>query len=308
MRAARTESPSPQRALLTKIADTLAAQERAADRIAIAVHESAQSQDEIQLEDLLKELLDLPEPQALMVAFFREHGGSSDSEPAFASFAGNLLRAAAARVFEDLAGANQLELERLLLLAADGNVAAVAMAGLAAPAAPGPPSYWIPGVAGHDREAMGVIAGAMDQSVRRQLRLTTLLHGQAEAMLRVQQRQLHGWALLWGRIQQLARLPRLREAPFTASDLAELVLNFDAVGELVDTAAECVATGEPAQAVHLLSGLRLPTPAGLPGRLYHQESLAQVRPLAGAAIRHRLAVSRWAAAAMRSVGSMDGAR
>jgi hypothetical protein len=302
MRAERTGSPPPQRALLSKVADTLSAQERAADRIAMVIHDRALSADEIlRPEELLKELLDLPEPQLLLTDFFREYGGSPGSEAAFTSLAGKLVQTATAEVFADLAGASQPELEQLLALAAEGTMATVALAGLAVPPAPGGPAYEAPRAADRDPEGMAAMARVMNQSVRRQLRLATLLHGQAEAMLRVQQNELHGLSGLWVRAHRVGRFRR-RKTPFGSAELDDLVTAFDAVGELSDTAAGYVATDDPAHAVYVLSGLRMPAPAGLPGRLYHQESLAQVRPLAIFGIWHRLAVSRWAAAALKAPG------
>ena len=79
------------------------------------------------------------------------------------------------------------------------------------------------------------------------------------------------------------------------------MIALEAVGEVVGTVAERPAEGEPAHAAHLLAGLRLPVPAQLPGRMYHQESPVQVRPLAAFGIWHRLALSRWAASALQAI-------
>ena len=59
---------------------------------------------------------------------------------------------------------------------------------------------------------------------------------------------------------------------YQAVDLEALAVAFDAIGEVVDTADEQLEKGQHMQAVHLLSGLRVPVPAGLPGRMYLQES------------------------------------
>jgi hypothetical protein len=310
MHAALTDEPPPQRALLSAVADTLAAQERAAARIEVAIHELALRGHQVpQSEELLKELLDLPEPQLLIADFLGEYGGGPGSEAAFASVAAGLLRAATGEVFGDLADEGLLELDRLLVLAAEGRIAPVALAGLDAPLDPGPPPYRAPRVADLDPAAMLAIARALDRTTRRHLRLATLLHGQAEAILRLRRSEQRGPAVLWARVWQLVRFPQARKPEFRPGDLAALVIAFDAVGEVVDTAAERLAEGEPTHAAHLLAGLRVPVSAGLPGRMYHQESLAQVRPLAAFGVWHRLAVSRWAASTLKAIvqGQMEPA-
>lgn len=305
MKAALADEPSPQRALLSAVADTLAAQEDAAARIEVAVHELTLRGHQIpKPEQLVKELLDLPEPQLLITDFLLEYGGDPGSEAAFASVAADMLRAATAEVFGDLAKENLVELERLLLLAAEGRISTVALAGLDAPLDSRAPQYRAPRVADLDSEAMAAIARALDRTSRRQLRLATLLHGQAEAILRLRRDEQHGVAVLFmTRVWRLVRYPRVRKPGFGPGDLAALVIAFDAVGEVIDTAAECLADGEPTHAAHLLAGLRIPVPAGLPGRMYQQESLAQVRPLAVFGVWHRLAMSRWvASSAMQAIG------
>jgi len=303
MLAALDGEPAPQRALLSAVADTLILQERAAARIEMAVHEMALHAHRFarptqRPEQLLKELLKLPEPQLLIADFLEQHGGGPGSHAAFSSIAGGLLCEATTEVFGDLADAGLVQMEKLMLLAEEGGIAAVALAGLAAPAHPGPQSYLAPRVADLDSAAMAAIAKQLDWTTRRQLRLATLLHGQAEAMLRIRRNGKHGPAVVWSRARQLVRLPRMRKPEFRPDDLAILGLAFDAAGEVIDIAAERLADGEPTQAAHLLAGLRLPVPAGLPGRMYNQESLAQARPLAAFGVWHRLAVSRWAASAL----------
>jgi hypothetical protein len=301
MKAALTDEPSPQRALLSAVTDTLAAQEDAAARIEVAVHELTLRGHQIPPpEQLVMELLDLPEPQLLITDFLLEYGGDPGSEAAFALIAADMLRAATAEVFGDLAEENLVELERLLLLAAEGRIATVALAGLDAPPDSRAPQYQAPRVADLDSAAMVAIARALDRTSRRQLRLATLLHGQAEAILRLRRDERHSVAVLMTRVWQLVRYPRVRKPGFGPGDLAALVIAFDAAGEVIDTAAECLADGEPTHAAHLLAGLRIPVPAGLPGRMYQQESLAQVRPLAVVGVWHRLAISRWVASAMQA--------
>lgn len=306
MRAALDAGLAPQRALLAAIADTLAAQERAAARIEVAVHELAVTgQHAPPWEDLVKELLDLPEPQLLVTDFLGEHGGGPGSEAALGTVAADLLRTATVKVFGELADHNMLELERLLLLAAEGRIAAVAMAGRDAVAGSGAPAYQAPRVADLDAAALLALVRALDQTIRRHLRLATLLESQAEAILRIRRDDQRGLARLRTRALQVMRYPRVRRPEFHPSDLEAVVIALDAVGEVVDTAAEQLAGGEPMRAVHLLAGLRVPVPAGLPGRIYHQESLALVRPLAAFGVWHRLAVSRWAACTLRAIAPAD---
>ena len=92
----------------------------------------------------------------------------------------------------------------------------------------------------------------------------------------------------------------MREPESRRCDLAPPVIALDAAGEVVGTAAERPAEGEPAHAAPLLAGLRRPVPAQLPGRVYHQESPVRVRPLAVSGIRHRFAPSRWAASVLQA--------
>jgi len=308
MHASLAYEPPPQRALLGAVTDTLVAQERAAARIEAAVHELALHGRQVpQPEELLQELLGLPEPQQLLADFLAEYGGSRGSETPFASIAADLLGTATARVFGNLADVSLAELDRLLLLAAEGGIAAVALSCLGLLVDPGPWPYRAPRLADLD-SSMVAIARALDRTTRRHLRLATLLHGQAEAILgiwRDEQSEQRGLVRLWVRARRRVRLPQVRKPAFQLGDLAALEIALDAVGEIVDTAAERLAEGEPARAADLLARLRVPVPAGLPGRMYHQESLAQVRPLAAVGVWHRLAVTCWTASALRAVAQDD---
>lgn len=315
MHDALDEEPPPQRVLLSAVADTLMAQEQAAGRIEVAVHELALRGSAVpEPEELLTELLALPEPQLLVADFLEEHGGTPRAAATFTSVAADLIRAATVEAFRELGqagGADQVGLERLLLLAAGGRIAPVALAGLAIPPGPAAPPYRAPRVADVDPPALARITQGLDDTVRRYLRLATLLHGQAEAILRVRRvaRQPRR-AALWARVLDFIQYPPPRRPEFRAGDLRDLEIAFDAVGEMVDTAAQRRAEGGQAQAVHLLAGLRVPLPAGLPGRMYHQESLAQVRPLAAIGVWHRIAVSRWVAATLNALaqrGAQSGA-
>lgn len=301
MHGALADEPPPQRALLGSVAGTLAEQERAAARIGLTIHELAQNGHRPPpAEALLGELFALPEPHLLIADFLGEFGGGRGSGAIVTKVAADLLQAATLEIFGDLADGNPVQLERLLLLAAEGKIVPVAQAAWDASADAGPLPYRAPRAADVGLTAMLAIAQSLDRAVRRQLRLITLLHGQAEAILRLQRHEQTGPAVLWARVRQAAHFPLARRPRFQPGDLAVLVTTFDAVGEIVDTAEQRLAEGEPASAVHLLAGLRVPVPEGLPGRIYHQECLAQVRPLAAVAVRHRLAVSRWAAAALQT--------
>ncbi|MGH3122139.1 MAG: hypothetical protein ACRDND_14090 [Streptosporangiaceae bacterium] len=301
------DQPPPQRVLLSTVADTLMAQENAVGRVEVTIHELAQGGYQVPgPEELLTELLALPEPQLLVAEFLREHAGGPHSAAAFSSVAADMVRSATVETFRDLAdrgtGESLVSLERLLLLAAEGRIAPVALAGLTALPAPAAPPYRAPRVADLDPAAMAEIARALDATVRRYLRLATLLHGQGEAIVRI--RRVAGkprLAVLRARVLELVRYPPPRRPEFRPGDLAALEIAFDAVGEVVDTAEQRVTEGGPTQAVHLLAGLRVPLPAGLPGRMFHQESLAQVRPLAELGAWHRLAVSRWTAATLQAI-------
>ncbi len=88
---------------------------------------------------------------------------------------------------------------------------------------------------------------------------------------------------------------------FRLADLDRLAAAFDAVGEVLEMAAEKLSGGEAADATLLLAGLGIPVPAGLPGRMFLQESLAQARPLALLGVWHRLAVCRWVASSLDAI-------
>jgi hypothetical protein len=308
MRDAISAELAPQRALLHAVADTLTAQDRAAARIEIAIHTLALRDAQLALplpdaSDLIKQLLELPEPQRLIADFLAEHAGAPVSGTTFRVIAAEPLHKAIADVFADLARDHPIELERLQDLAADGAIAAVAAAGLTAPPLPGMPPFRAPRVADVDIEAMTAIVRALSLTARRQLRLATLLHGQAEALLRTRRAERRPLARLRWRLHQILQLPLVRRPQFSHEDLEALVVVFDAVGEVIDAAEKQLAAGEPARAIELLAGLRMPVPAGLPGRIYHLESLAQAQPTAVFGVWHRLAMSRWLAAGLAAVDS-----
>jgi len=317
--------PAPQRELLRSVADILMRQDRAAARIEIAIHELAMGDPApreqaapqslppplapplplSQAIDLIDELLDLPEPQVMITNFLDQYSGDRGIGTAFGAIRTHLVQAAVAEVFADLRPDQPVEFAQLLDISADGDVRKVALAALdAAQADDRPPlraPLRAPRVSDVDFRALSDVARTLDAATRRQLRLATLLHGQAEALLRIQHKELRGLAKFRARLHQVLKLPLIRRPEFTAEDLTPLVVSFDAIGEVVDAAYEQLARGEPVRAIHLLAGVRIPVPAGLPGRIYHQESLAQSRPVAAFGVWHRLAVSRWLAACMATV-------
>ena len=302
---------APQRALLRDVADILWRQERAAARIEETVYESAGPDHGVaDPEELLREMLALPEPQLLVTGFLAEYGGvpgvpGAPGVPgvpgaagAFDAFAAQLVTTAVAKVHADL-GEDSIVLEKLTALAMDGRIAAVALAGLGLAGTLVPAHA--PRLTEGDREAIAGIAVALEQATRRQLRLATLLHGQADAMLRLRERASQtGSRTMRARVHRLLVLPRLRvwQPGFQASDLEELEIAFDAIGEVVATAAAYLAGDEAAHAVYLLTGTQVPAPGGFPARIYNQAALAQVRPLAALGVWHRLAVCRWAVASL----------
>jgi hypothetical protein len=307
MRATLAQEPAPQRAVLSAVGDIVAAQDGAAARIEAAIHEAALGQGQPPLAgELVEQLLSLPEPQYVITEFLTEHGAGLGPVAALSALAGTMVRAATAAAFGDLAGEHRAGLDRLLLLAAEGSSAAVGRAALGGAVTPGR-ALRAPRMADSGSAALTAVARALDHLTRRQLRLATLLHGQAEAMLRIRPAGPQPRALAWlrARARQLLSLPRVHSPRFGTDDLSALAVALDAVGEVVDAAAEQLADGESMQAVHLLTGLRVPVPAGLPGRLYHQESLAQARPLAAVGIRHRLEVCRWLAAIQPATAASD---
>ena len=302
---------APQRSLLRSIADTLLAQERAAARIEAAVWESAlPGQPVPELEGLVKELLALPEPQLIVADFLAEHGAGSVAPTAFDAFSADVVSSATQSVYADLADADgedgEARLRKLLAIALNGRADSVARAAFDLADPPG--QTHMPRMEDLDSVTLARVAGVLDLATRRQLRLATLLHGQAEAILRLRgkgdERERRTAAL---RIHRLFAKPRLilRRPQFQPDDLAVLEVAFDAVGEVVESATEHLYGGQPSRAAYLLAAAEVPTTGGLPGRVYHQDTLSQVRPLAALGVRHRLAACRWAVACHRVIA--DGA-
>jgi hypothetical protein len=100
MVAARNSKISaPQRTLLHGVASALRAQERAAAKIEIAVYKSALPGRQLpELDELLKELLALPEPQLLAAEFLADNGGGPWANGAYDPFAAQLVGDATDRV------------------------------------------------------------------------------------------------------------------------------------------------------------------------------------------------------------------
>ncbi len=302
MRAALDAKSPPQRTLLAAVADTLIAQERAAAKVKAIVCDLTCSADQTPSPgDLLKGLLNLPEPQLLVADFLRIHAGDPGAQAMYASVAADMLSAATVEAFSDLADQGLVDLDRLLLLADDGRIGTVALTGFGLALDPNPPQHNVPRVADLNPDGMAAIVSSLGRTTRRQLRLATVLHGQAEAMMRLRRSKRRGAVALWMRLRNLASFPLPRKPDFRLDDLNELAVALDAVGEVLHLADEQLACGEPTGAAHKLAVLRVPVPAGLPGRMYLQESLAQVRPLARFGVWHRLAVCRWAASALNAI-------
>jgi hypothetical protein len=332
--ARRVQDVPPQRRLLRTIVETLANQERAAARMEAAVHDSMLPGGDVQsLEEITMALIGLQEPQAIFADFFAEHVGDSGSSGMLAAFAGRLIHAETKRVYADLENGRSVNLDKLLVLALDGRIAPVASAGLSVTA--GVPGPHMPHLADADSDEVTDVVRELEDATRRQLRLATLLHGQAEAILRLRNAR-PGERLgeaIWSWLRP--RMPREQEQPgeggermtilfrlhsllvsprrkmsrvnFGQEQLDELEIAFDTIGEIIANAVECLAVGEPMRALYLLCAVTVPVPSGLPGRIYNQNSLAQVRPLVVLGVRHRLAACRWTAMAMQRVTVPAGA-
>lgn len=314
----------PQWRLMRTITQTLADQERAAARISAAVGQALlPGSPQNRPLDVVAEILGLPEPQLVVTDFFAEYAGDAESAGMFAAFAGQLVRTETRRVYEDLDGDSSPGLARLMALAMEGRVAPVALAGLEVHGSPRQADA--PLITDGDYGAVEQVVRGLEQATRRQLRLAVLLHSQAAAIAQLRasrddraaeaiwtylRRRVRGRAgeasaggdavTLRLRLHRLLAAPRLKlqRARFQQDDLDSLEVVFDAIGEAVANALECLAQGEPMRALYLLTGIRVPVPAGLPGRVYNQDSLAQARPLVALGVRHRLAVCRWAAIAL----------
>ena len=300
MVAARNSTDiAPQRALLRSVADTLVAQERAAARLEAAVLEATLPGHPLpERDDLVKELLALPEPQVTVADFLAEHGAGAVHSAAFDAFTADLVSTATQRVYGDLAGGDgEASLRKLLAAALNGRIDPVARAAFDLAGPPG--QARTPRPEDVDPDAVNRVAWALEQATRRQLRLATLLHGQAEGILRLRgQADERERRTAWLRVHRLLAAPRLfvRRPQFKADDLAVLEVAFDAVGDVVDSAVEHREGGQPSRAAYLLAAAEVPTTGGLPGRVYQQDALSQVRHLAGLGVQHRLAACRWAIA------------
>lgn len=322
----RARDVPPQRKLLRAIVETLADQERAAARIEAAVHESMLPGGDVKsLEEITMAIIGLQEPQSLVTDFFAEHAGDAGSAGMLTAFAGRLIHREIRRVYADLDDDRSADLDRLLMLALEGRIASVAIAGLDVRAGAFRPH--VPQMADADSVAVADVVRELEHATRRQLRLATLLHGQAEAILRlrgarpgervgeaiwswlrprlrrehVERSAGHERMTVWFRLHRLLVAPRRKmwRVNFGQGQLDELEIVFDTIGEVIANAVECLAAGDPMGALYLLCGVSVPVPAGLPGRIYNQNSLAQVRPLVVVGVRHRLAVCRWTTIAMR---------
>ncbi len=311
MLTALEAEPPPQRAFLSAVADLLASQERAAAQVESLVRGQGPPDELLPpLNQPLSELLGLPEPQVLVGDFLREHAGGPSSEGIFASVTADMLRAATMSVFGDLADLRPVEYDRLLALAEQGQIVKFAPASFDSGACSSLPLDPMPSPADMNPQGMAAIVTALEAATRRQLRLATVLHSQAEAMLRVRRLKRRGLRGLWMRLRSFASFPLPRRPDFQLESLNRLAVAFDAIGEVLQMAAEDLDVGEAFRAARLLAGLRVPVPAGLPGRIYLQEVLAQARPLAQFGVWHRLAVLRWTARHLESGGlvSHDGQR
>jgi hypothetical protein len=321
----------PQWRLLRAIMQTLADQERAAARISVAVSQfRSPGSPPVSPRDVVAEILDLPEPQVAVTDFFAEYAGDPESSGMFAAFAGQLVQAETRRVYQDLGGDQKAGLGELTALALDGRVAPVAVAGLEVSGGPSGPDA--PLITDGDDGAVEHVVRGLEQATRRQLRLAVLLHSQATAIARLRaSRDDRAAEAIWTylsrrgggadpasdggdtvtlrlRLHRLLAAPRLKRqrARFQPDDLDSLEVVFDAIGEAIANAVEALTEGEPMRAIYLLAGIRVPVPAGLPGRVYNQDSLAQIRRLVTVGIRHRLAVCRWAAASLDDTGPAPG--
>jgi hypothetical protein len=305
--ALSSESP-PQRVLLRAVTEVLTAQEHAAGRLEIAAraldqetgHYQQTAEPDGEFRDVFRKLLELPEPQLLITDFLDVFAGGLDDGRSLASMAGDLVRTATRRAFASQTNEDHAMLGRLVLVADGGRITPVAEAALSVASghnlglASGPDQRRAPRIADLDPLALHSVARALDRATRRQLRLVTMLHGQAEAILRVRRSRRGRLAAVRVRVRNLTSWFLPHHAGFQLGDLDGFVTRFDAIGEVVDAAGECLAEGAPLSSVQLLAGLGVPVPAGLPGRVYHQDCLAQVRPLAMLGIWHRLALAAWA--------------
>jgi hypothetical protein len=317
MSALLQADPAPQRILLGDLADILAAQDGALHRLERKIRGLMSPLSEAdaaraEVTEIIADVLDLPEPTRLVTDFIIEHAGSVRFGAAQAAYRTRVVEQAVRRM-----STAAEDLGTLVELAAAGEVAPVATAMFETRCTDAPPSVpasspeaarvlagersrfqaeigAAPYLSTLDPTAVGRTARSLNEAVRRQLRLVTMLHAQAEKIIgRTPPRPSGPWTA-----RVLAVLPICRRLPDGKLDLAGLTVAFDAAGEVLTLIDERLAEHEPLQAVHLLATVRLPLPAGFPGRILTQEALTQVRPLAELGVLHRLAIARWAGDAL----------
>ncbi|MDH2430327.1 hypothetical protein [Sphaerisporangium sp. TRM90804] len=262
----------PQRVLLSQVAAMLVAQDEAAAGLESDIRRLPPGRA-AEIEGLFSRFNASEEPTEPLARFLGGHACHSDPA-ALVAFTGDAVRRAAREVIGD---------ERLHDLAAEGSARPVATAivvhglGTGGEAVAARPA---PRLNGGD---MQTAAKALDELTRRQIHLATLLHDQAEALLKVRP----------GILAKIASTLPIPRTPRHAIDLGGIQVALDAAGEVLDIAGDLVSADEPVRAVRILAGLHLPVPEGFPGRVFHRELLAQVRPLTEAGIRHRLSVAHW---------------
>ena len=202
----------------------------------------------------------MPEPQELVTDFFAEHAGDAGSAGAFAAFAGQLIRSEIMRVYPDLDDDWSADLDRLLAVAADGRISAVAFAGLdlrsgtrqgRVPRITDADEVTVPEIRGGDRAghqasaAPGDVAARPGRSdlaaTRRPLETATAGGGPVAVAPAGQDESSRespdpGGASRWLRVRRLLAAPRikLRRPGFRKEDLESLEVTFDAIGEAIE--------------------------------------------------------------------------
>jgi hypothetical protein len=105
--------------------------------------------------------------------------------------------------------------------------------------------------------------------------------------------------LAWALLAEGEMIRRPGRGGGGAAEVARLRAALSAADEALATGQAALAAGSYLEAARHVLSARLPLQSGsFPGHIFHQDLLAQARPLAVLAIAHRMAVARWSGLAL----------
>ncbi|HXL88741.1 MAG TPA: hypothetical protein VN969_07090 [Streptosporangiaceae bacterium] len=102
-------------------------------------------------------------------------------------------------------------------------------------------------------------------------------------------------------LAEATAITRRADQAIDGVDLSALLIRVTTAEDLVRASAASLTQGEYRRALAYLSDVWLPLlPAGYPGLKFHQDMLAQVRPLAVLVLTQQMAAARWTSASVAS--------